>query len=42
MRLEVALNARGFLIIPFLAISLWPASAMILKATSNWRAGNQG
>src|SRR3954462_1784490 len=39
MRLEATLNASGLIILPFLAFSVWPASAMILKvASSNWRA----
>jgi hypothetical protein len=42
MRLEATLNAGGFIIFPFLAFSLWPASAMILKvAASSWRAEKQ-
>jgi hypothetical protein len=39
MRLEAALNAGGLIIFSFLAFSLWPASAMMLKvASSCWNA----
>ena len=31
MLLDDALNARGAIIFPFLAFSLWPASAMLWK-----------
>jgi hypothetical protein len=42
MLLENALNAHGAIIYPFLALSLWPASAMISKVVASRDRGTSG
>ena len=38
VRFDAAADARGLVIYPYLAFSLWPASALFFKRWQDWRA----
>jgi len=40
MRADAAFDARGMVLFPFLAFSLWPASAMLWKLSRSATAQN--
>jgi uncharacterized membrane protein YhaH (DUF805 family) len=41
VRLDAAADARGLVIYPYLAFSLWPATALFVKRWRDWRCIRQ-